>query len=388
MSDPLESLVGNAEEFPSLRRWDFFNHAGASPLPKVVADTLRQYVDDTESSAYLVGNRYAELPDIRATCARAINADADEIALLKNTAEGISIVAHAIDWKPGDRVVTAAGEYPANIYPWIATAVARGAELVIDPQQSGADGSRFVPIEDILREAAHDRTRLVTLSHVEYGNGQRFDLATIGAFCRERGIVFCVDAIQSLGAVPVDVKAMQVDYLAAGGQKWLLGPEGSALFYCRKELLDRTPPLVVGASNVANPTAFDRFDYTLAPSAARYESGTYNIAGCFAMRVALKLLFERAGGDAVSARIKLLTDRLVAGLRSRGYQVASPRGGDQWSGIVSFSSPLHDPAAVARTLRKEQRTEVVVREGRLRASPHFYQTGDHIDRLVEHLPAH
>src|SRR5687767_668791 len=239
MSDTLTKYIGNDEEFPVLRHWDFFNHAGASPLPRVVADAVRKYTLETETTAYLTGNRYAELDVIRGIAARMINADADEVALLKNTAEGLSIVAHNVDWQPGDRIVTAAGEYPANVYPWMEQA-RRGAELVMVPEVIADDGTRHVPLEAILREAAHPKTRVVTLSHVEFATGQRLDLAAVGAFCRETGKIFVVDAIQSLGALPVDVKAMNIDYLASGGQKWMLSSEGAGIFYCRRELLERT----------------------------------------------------------------------------------------------------------------------------------------------------
>jgi cysteine desulfurase/selenocysteine lyase len=386
MSD-IAKYIGNAEEFPVLKHWDFFQHAGASPLPRVVADAMRKVIADTETSAYLVGNRYAELVTVRDAAATMINAQRDEIALLKNTAEGISIVANAIDWKPGDRIVTAAKEYPANVYPWMDVARRHGLELVMVPEVVDPDGRRKVPLDALLREAAHERTRIVTLSHVQFASGQRLDLARIGAFCRQRGIPFCVDAIQSMGVMPIDVTTMHIDYLAAGGQKWLLGPEGAAIFYCRRELIEKTPPLVIGAMNVVNNTDYCDYDCTYKPTAARFESGTYNIVGLFGLRESMTLL-HGIGVEAVSQRIRQLTDRLITALLERGYRIASPRGGDDWSGIVSFASPVHNHDTVVRTLRKEQRTEIVVRDGRLRASPHFYNTEEQIDRLVAHLPSH
>jgi selenocysteine lyase/cysteine desulfurase len=387
MSDTLTKYIGNLDEFPVLRKWDFFNHAGASPLPRVVADAVRKYVDETEAAAYLIGDRYGELDVIRAVAARIINAEPDEIALLKNTAEGLSIVAYAIDWRAGDRIVTAAGEYPANVYPWMEMCRRHGAELVFVPELEHADGTREVPLDAILREAAHPRTRVVTLSHVEFTTGQRHDLAAIGRFCRAQGKTFVVDAIQSCGAVPVDVKSFQCDYLATGGQKWMLATEGAAIFYCRRELLDRTPPLVVGAVNVKDFMNFDRYDYTLAPTARRFESGTYNLAGFRGLRAAMELLAS-ADIEEVSRRLKHLGDRLITRLRDKGYGVASPRAGEQWSGIVSFASPVHDHEQVAKMLLEKHNTEKRVRGGRLRAAPHFYNTEEQLDRLVEHLPGH
>jgi selenocysteine lyase/cysteine desulfurase len=383
----LAPYIGNKDQFPVLREWDFYNHAGASPLPRVVAEALRKYVSDTESAAYLKDRRYSELGQIRAAAAGMIGAHADEIALVKNTAEGISIAAHAIDWKAGDRIITAAGEYPANVYPWMEMARAHGAELVMVPQITDAEGRRSVPLQGILEEASHPRARVVTLSHVEFGTGQRIDLRAIGEFCRSSGLTFVVDAIQSLGALPVDVESMRIDYLASGGQKWMLGPEGAAIFYCRRELIERTRPLIVGAVSVVNFMNFSEYDYTLHSTAARFESGTYNMGGFFGLWEAMKLL-SSLGADAIAARIEAVTSRLIAGVAARGYQVASPREQEQWSGIVSFASPVHDHAAIARTLREKEKIEIVVREGRLRASPHFYNTEEQIDRLIEKLPGH
>jgi len=386
MSD-IANFIGNIEQFPILANWDFFQHAGASPLPKVVADAVRKYANDTEAAGYLIGSRYADLDKIRAAAANMINATADEIALLKNTAEGISIVARGLDFRPGDRIVTAAGEYPANVYPWMDAAQRHKLQLIFVPETVGPTGERSVPLDAILAEASKPQTRVLALSHVEFATGQRHDLATIGRFCRERNILFCVDAIQSLGALPVDVKTMSIDYLAAGGQKWLLGPEGAAIFYCRRELIEQTPPLIVGALNVINNQAYADYNYTLQPTARRFESGTYAMPSLAGLWASIELL-HGLGSLAVSQRIKALTDHLITGLKNKGYPIASPRAADSWSGIVSFASPAHDPGQIVRTLRKDHHTEIALREGRLRVSPHFYNTQAQIDRLVAHLPGH
>jgi selenocysteine lyase/cysteine desulfurase len=383
----VRSYIGNAEEFPVLRHWEFFNHAGVCPLPRVASDALRRYAEQAETIAYIDAGWYRGIDRLRASAAAMINATKEEIAFVKNTSEGISIVANGIDWKPGDRIVTTAVEYPANIYPWMEVVRSRGCELVMVPEEDGPDGTRHVPLERILRAADHPRTRLVTLSHVEYASGQRHDVASVGAFCRSRGVLFCVDAIQSLGALPVDVRAMNIDYLSADGHKWLLGPEGAGIFYCRRELLERTRPVSVGWMNVVNAQDYGNYDYTLRPDAGRYECGSYNVPGLLAMEAAVELLGS-LGVAAVSARLQELTDRLIDGLRARGYRVVSPRDGGRWSGIVSFLAA--DPGshqAIWQRLRAEHRTELAVREGRLRASPHFYNTAEQIDRLVERLPA-
>lgn len=386
MSD-LADYIGNDQAFPVLRRWSFFNHAGVSPIPAVAADALRKFADEAAAGAYLGTSWYADLDKLKAVAGRIINAGADEIALVKNTSEGINIVAGGLDWQPGDRVVTTAVEYPANVYPWMELARSRGVNLIMVPEETGADGGRRVPLENILREADHPRTRLVSLSHVEFASGQRHDVAHIGAFCRTNGKLFNVDAIQSIGAVPMDVKGMHIDYLSADGHKWMLGPEGAGIFYCRRELIERTRPLMLGASSVINALQYGTYDYTLRPDAGRFESGSLSLASFFGLKGSLELI-ESIGMANIATRIKQLGDRLIAALIAKGYSIISPRHGEQWSGIVSFTSPSHPHEPIVRALRRDHHTEIALREGRLRASPHFYNTDEQIDRFIDSLPEH
>lgn len=378
--------VGNTTEFPILSHLDFYNHAGVAPIPRRGAEAIRQYAHQAESAAYVGAHWYREIESLRAAFATLLNADKQEIALVKNTSEGIAIVARGVKWAPGDRIVTTNVEYPANIYPWMDVANREGAELVMVEERTDASGRRAVPLDAILDAAAHPRTRMVALSHVEFASGQRNDIATIGQFCRQRGILFCVDAIQTLGIFPVDVKAMNIDYLAADGHKWLLGPEGAGVFYIRRDLIEQTHPPQVGWNNVINAQDYGHYDFTFRPDAARYESGTPNVPGFLGLRASLDLLMD-VGIETISARIKALTDRLVTGVERKGYRVVSPREANAWSGAVVFVSDRHDHANLAARLRKENRIELAVREGRLRCSPHFYNTDQQIDRLIDALPA-
>jgi selenocysteine lyase/cysteine desulfurase len=380
----LQDYIGNADEFPVLRKWDFYNHAGVAPLARVAADAMRTFARQAEEGAYLDTHWYKDVESLRDSTARLMNARRDEIAFIKNTSEGIATVANGIEWRAGDRIVTTAVEYPANMYPWMDIARRFGAELVTVGEQTGQDGARRVPLDEILQAADHPRTRLVTLSHVEFASGQRLDLATIGRFCRERGKLFCVDAIQSLGVLVVDVVAMNIDYLAADGHKWLLGPEGAGVMYCRRELLPQTRPLIVGWMNVVNAQDFGHYDFTLRPDAAKFECGSWNVPGFLALKTSLELLLS-LGTEAVAARLRVLTNRLIAGLKEKGYSILSPRAEGEWSGIVSFASADRNHDLIVRTLRKEHHIEIVLREGRLRASPHFYNTEAQIDRLIEVL---
>jgi cysteine desulfurase / selenocysteine lyase len=393
IDDPMPTMpdirqyIGNLEEFPILRQRLFLNHAGVSPLCRAASAALRKYAHQAETEAYLAENWYAQVEQLRGSAAEMINATPQEVALVKNTSEGLAIVANGLDWQSGDVIVTTNVEYPANIYPWMEISRSRGAKLVMVEEEADESGRRIVPTEKILAAASDPRCKMVSLSHVEYASGQRHDLQTIGQFCRENGRLFCVDVIQSLGVVPIDVKTMGIDYLSADGHKWLLGPEGAGIFYCRRELVERTHPVMVGWMNVVNATDFGNYDYTLRSDAARFECGSWNVPGFLALKASLELLHS-IGTRAIFDRLKLLTDRLIEGLHRKGYQVISPRGLERWSGIVSFSSPLHNHEQLWVKLRKEHRTELALREGRLRASPHFYNTEQQIDELLERLPGH
>lgn len=381
------NYLGNTDAFPILGEWDFFNHAGVGPLSRAAAEAMRRYCQQAESVAYLNTGWYRDVEQLRISAASLLNAHRDEVAFIKNTSEGLAIAASGLEWQWGDRIVTTAVEYPANIYPWMEVVRSRGCKLVMVEEETDANGARHVPIEKILEAASEPKTKVVTLSHVEFASGQRHDLARIGEFCRERGILFCVDAIQSLGVLPVDVQAMKIDLLSTDGHKWLLGPEGAGIFYCRRELLERVRPVLIGWMNVVEAQDYGNYNYTLRPDAGRFECGSYNIPGLLALKASLELLHGLGIGH-VAQRVRELTDHVIAGLTSRGYQIASPRDKWQWSGIVSFVSPKLDSAGHLRIFQRlrQQKTEIALREGRLRVSPHFYNTAEQLDRLVSRLP--
>lgn len=225
---------------------------------------------------------------------------------------------------------------------------------------------------------------MVTLSHVEYGSGQRHDLVAIGRFCRERDIRLCVDGIQSIGVLNVDVREMNIDFLSADGHKWMLGPEGAGIFYCRRELITSVHPVLIGWMNVRGAHNFGQIDYQLRDDAARFECGSWNVPGLLGLKTSLEMIAS-AGVEAISARVAELTGRLIAGLNEQGFRVVSPREKGEDSGIVSFAREGLEPVNAARRLKQENRIELAVRAGRLRCSPHFYNTEDQIDFLLESL---
>ena len=290
-------------QFPVTDHWAFLDHAAVAPLSGPAQAALREYADDTAQHGVAHSVHWLKrIEDVRQFAARLVRADADEIAFVSSTSAGIAIVAEGLDWRSGDNIVTVAEEYPANLYPWLNLA-SRGVELRRVPSR----GAR-IHVDDI-RDALDARTRLVSLSSVEYASGFRNDLDRVGELCRERGILFFVDAIQSLGVLPFDVRATPIDFLAADGHKWLLGTEGAGIFFIRKELIDRLHPIGVGWHSVVNCWDFANIDFRLRPDAARWEGGSPNTAGITALGASLEFLLE-IGVPVVAARILELTDYL------------------------------------------------------------------------------
>src|SRR5262249_43276910 len=240
-----------------------------------------------------------------------------DVAFVKNTSEGVGFVAEGLPWRPGDNMVTAAEEYPANVYPWM-NLQGRGVEV----RRVASRGPR-VELDD-LRAAIDGRTRLVSLSFVEFASGFRNDLDAVGVLCRERGILFFVDAIQGLGVLPLDVGRTPVDFLAADGHKWMLGPEGAGLFFARRDRVELLHPVGVGWNSVVGALGFSPLDFRLKPYAGRWESGTLNVGGILALGASLELL-QAAGVEAVAARVLELTDHLCEGAARAGLRVYSSR---------------------------------------------------------------
>jgi selenocysteine lyase/cysteine desulfurase len=365
--------------FPVTRSLAYLNHAGVAPISTRVAEALARYsAEASERGAFHYGRSFdAEVERVRERAARLIGAGADEIAFAKNTSEGLGLVACGLDWQRGDRVISCDLEYPSNVYAWWSLRP-RGVETVLLPGREGR-----LPIESVEEALKHPRTRLLALSSVEFGSGARNDLRELGRICRERGVLFCVDAIQSVGCFPLDVADCQIDFLAADGHKWMLSVEGCALFFCRRGLLSRLAPRVIGWRSVTHNTDFDRYHLELQPSAGRFEEGTPNTPGIFALGAAIDLLLE-LGVDAIGRRVLELTDRLCEQLAERGAEIASPRQPGEASGIVAFRLPGEPPGKTAARLRGAG-VFVVERRGCVRASPHFYNSSEDLDRLIRAL---
>ena len=368
------------QEFPITRNYNFQNHAAVSPMCRRSVEAAKKFLDAAANSANLDVPFYRHADHVRKQAADFINANPDEICFIKNTSEGISFVANGLTWQSGDNIVTTNVEFPANVYPWLALR-ARGVEIQMVLEEDGR-----IPLEKLL-EAINSRTRLVAISSVEYASGFRNDLAAIGEHCQSKGVLLCVDGIQSVGALPMDVRSMKIDFLSADGHKWMCGPEGLGIFFVRKEVQGYLKPSCVSWMSMKNAMDFDHVQFEYQDSAKRYDSGAYNLMGIYALGGALETLME-VGMEAISSRLLRLTDLLVEGVRAKGYHVISSRERGEGSGIVSFVSDLHDPEKIRQHLLSEHRLVISKRSGRLRASPHVYNTEREIQQLVDLLPRH
>jgi selenocysteine lyase/cysteine desulfurase len=325
------------------------------------------------SANYPSWNR--RIAELRQLSARMIGADVAEIAFVENTTAGINFVAEGFPWQPGDNVVTRDDEFPANQYPWLHLA-ARGVE------------TRRLPVSpsgrldlDRLADAIDHRTRIVSLSWVAYSNGWRHDLDEIVRLVHDRGALFFLDAIQGLGVFPLDVKKTPVDFLAADGHKWLLGPEGAGLFYLRREHLERLHPVGVGWNSVKNEHDFHKIVYDLKDTAERYEGGSQNVAGLLALKASLDVL-SRFPAEQIAWRVLEITDYACRRLTEAGAIVLSDRSAEaNKSGIVSFEVPGRDPVAIRRH-SFENNVILSCRAGRLRISPHAFNDETDIERLI------
>jgi cysteine desulfurase/selenocysteine lyase len=364
-------------EFPVTERWAYLDHAAVAPLPRRSGAILRAWADDQERNGVVHWPDWERrLETLRAGAARLIRAHPDEIAFVGSTTQGIGLVAEGFPWRAGDSVVTAAEEYPSNIYPWMNLAT-RGVSLRTVPSRDGR-----IWVED-LAAAIDGSTRVLTISHVEFASGFRNDLDALAELCRARGVAFFVDAIQGLGPLVIDVQRTPIDFLAADGHKWLLGPEGAGLLYVRREWIERLRPLGVGWHSVVGSYNSAENDFRLKPNAQRWEGGSFNMPGLQALGVSLGLLLE-IGPETVSDRILERAAAVRAIAASTGWSVVgSTRPGDL-SGIVALERPGVDPNAVVRALR-QRGVAIARRRGKLRISPHVYNDEADLNRLAEGL---
>ncbi|REK05497.1 MAG: aminotransferase class V-fold PLP-dependent enzyme [Planctomycetota bacterium] len=366
-------------QMPVSEKWAYFDHAAVAPLPARTAAAIARFSEQASLEGDTVWPSWSKrVEQTRSLAARLLNADAAEVALVHSTSEGLGLVAEGFPWREGDNVVTLDNEFPSNQYPWLHLA-SRGVEARrIAPDERGRIDL------DRLAAACDERTRLVSVSWVGYASGWRCDLDALAEVVHQRGALLVVDAIQGLGVFPLDVKTTPIDFLAADGHKWLLGPEGAGLFYLRREHLDLLRPLGVGWHSVAHASDYNRIELNFKPSAARFEGGSQNMVGFLALAESLELLLE-LGTQALSERIIEVTDLACRRLEQAGAKLYSPREGNHRSGIVSFELPGQDALSAKNQLAKEG-VVLSARGGRLRLAAHAYNDASDIERLVAALP--
>ena len=362
---------------PSSAQWAYLDHAAVAPLPSVAAAAIREWTDDMVTNGATGWDHWRDrVESLRSSAATLLGAAPDDVAVIRNTTEGVGLVAEGIRWQPGDNLVVPACEFPSNLYAW-QHLEERGVEVRVLPVTH--DHIDYGQIE----AACDAHTRLVAVSWIGFRTGFRIDPARVAEIAHRHDAWLFVDAIQGLGGFPVDVEAMGIDALAADGHKWLLGPEGAGLFYVRPALLDDLRPLGLGWNSVRHAGDFTNTALDLKPNAGRYEGGTYNMPGIAGLAASIDWL-NQLGIDRLSQRILELTAELCTGLESIGAEVASDRRPAHASGIVSFTIPGQAPGVLKRACR-ERGVIVNSRDGRLRASPHAYSCSDDLDRLLEGL---
>ncbi len=357
-------------QFPVTERLVYLNHAAVAPLCRPAAKAMQSLAQDALDYGSEHYAKWMETYEgIRHSTATLINATPAEIAIVKNTSEGISTVAAGMAWKPGDIVVAFHEEFPSNFYPW-KRLESRGVEV------------RWLSIFDDLDriDQACKGARMLAVSFVQYLSGYRVNLEAIGEICTRHGCFFLVDAIQGLGAFPIDVRTAHIDALAADGHKWLLGSEGCGVLYVRKERQDEIEPIEFGWTNVAKYYDYSSRDMALRPDAGRYECGTLNTIGCYGLRASLDFLLE-VGIENTSPAIQALGDRIHEGVTSMGFETLGRRSPETGAGIVSFRKPGVESHTIVRTL-KESGIVTAPRQGWVRAAPHFYIAPEEIDKML------
>jgi len=365
------------DQFPILQQCLYANHAAISPWPRAASQAVAAFaMENSEIGADNYKHWFLREIQLRKRLAGLINAvSADDIALLKNTTEGICTVANGIDWRKGDNLVLPAEEFPSNRLPWLALQ-RHGVEV------REVDIRSTPEPENALLERVDKRTRLLSVSAVQWTDGLRLKLETLGPFCRQNNVLFFVDAIQQLGAMQMDVQACCIDFLAADGHKWLLSPEGIAVFFCREALREQLRINQHGWHMLDDPYQFNRDQWQPSKTAMRFEAGSPNTLGQVAMHASIGLLQE-AGMPQVEALIAANTRALSAGLADmRGVELVRPFDPHRISGIVSFSPANRDLLEVQQVL-KSRRLSCTVRGEAIRLSPHFYQAGKPVQEMLD-----
>jgi len=372
----LEDVSLFRSEFPITESYTFLNHAAVSPVSMRVVKAVESLFREFSHCGIDCYPKWMKrIAEVRRHFARLIHCDPDEVAFIGNTSEGLSAIAAGLEWKQGDIVLVPRPEFPANIYPWM-NLERQGVLLQFIERQEGRFGVK--EIENALRPDA----RLLSVSSVDFATGFRSDLEALGDFCKKKGLLFCVDAIQSLGIIPMDVRKSGIHFLASGSHKWLLGAMGCGALFISKDVNDMVHPGRVGWKSVEDEEDFFRVHFDLKPDALRFEPGTLNVAGIYALGAALDLLLE-VGIERIYQRVLAVNTLFFDGLMDRNIHITTPMDKGERSGILSFA-PSAEPTSLFKSLTRKK-IMVSLRNGMIRISPHFYNDEQDVLRFFEAL---
>ncbi len=366
-------------DFPVKQQLVYLNNASIGALSKRVVGAVTGFLEDVRDHGRLHYPNWCRHADtvIKERIGALIGADKSELAFVKNTTEGILLVANGLDWRAGDNVIIADIEYPSNVYCWMNLA-RRGVSIKWVKARAGR-----LLLEDI--DALIDSgTRLVSLSAVQFSNGFRLDIDELARRCHRRNVLLNLDAIQWVGALPLDLRRSEVDFLSFGGHKWLLAPIGTGVFYCRASSMHHLHPHNVGYHSVDKSEDHMDYDLTFRPTAGRFEEALVNFPGIWGLAAAVEL--HLALGPANEERyIFRLNDMAMKGLVTKGYQIVSPQGPGERSGILCFRHPTLPPEDIADRVQRAN-INLAIRGGNVRISPSVYNDENEIGRLLEALP--
>lgn len=364
------------QDFPIVDHAVYLNHAAVGPIPRSVQTAVSHWLDlrltqagdvwDIAQPKYEEGRRLA---------AKLVNGLTENIAYIQNTSHGISLIANGLLWQSGDNVVVPAREFPSNYLVW-QRLQAQGVEIRHIPAPDGRiTAHQVAPLVD-------ERTRVVTLSHVQFFNGYQVDLAPIGEICRQQDALLVVDGTQSIGAITLDMAQCGIDALVVSAHKWMLGPLGIGFMALSPQAMEQVDVSILGWLSVEDPFNFAH-DKKLLPDANRFEPGTENGAGKYGLLARLQQI-EAIGATAIEQRVLDLTDYLCEQLRAHDCEIASPRGAGEKSAIVTFK---HHHMASEQLLQRLTAANIraSLRQGNIRISPHYYNSEAEIDLVVENL---
>jgi cysteine desulfurase/selenocysteine lyase len=386
-------------QMPVAERWAYFDHAAVAPLSLPASRALVDWADEMASNGeanWSVLRR--RVGKVRESVARLLNCSTDEIAFVPNTTSGLSIVAESFPWQPGDNIVLPANEFPSNALPW-RNLINRDVEVRAVPCDAlGCDEIR-------LMKATDEKTRIVSVSWVDFATGWRRDLDLLADQCHQRGILLCVDGIQGAGVIPLDLQQTPVDFFVADGHKWLLGPEGAGILFIRANHLERLRPIGIGWNSLKSAGNFDRSPFgldegvgdessdfriveplppqSLKNTAARFEGGSQNVGGILALGASIELIVS-SGSSAVWLRLQDVMARQFEIVTQYGGRVLSSLDTCRRSGIMACEFPNHSPLDL-RDRATQQGVVLNVRRGYVRLSPHVYTNESDFERLSDLL---